>query len=67
MTEYQIVIEETASQTFTVKADSPQQARFIAAVKYDKGELVLKSGHLLQARVSVHAPDGSELLPFEEL
>ena len=67
MTQYQVIIEETVSQAFTVPADNPQQARYIATVKYDKGEFVLEPGHPTQARISVHASDGSELLPFEEL
>ena len=67
MTQYQVVIEATVSQTFAVPADSPQQARYIAALKYDNGEFALEPGHLLQTRVAVHAPNGDELLPFEEL
>lgn len=67
MTQYKVIIEETVSQTFTVPADNPQQARYIAAVKYDNGEFVLEPGHPTQARISIQDPDGRELLPFEEL
>ena len=66
MTRYQVIIEATVSQTFAVPADSPQQARYIAAVKYDSGEFALEPCHLVQARVAVHDPNGDELLAFEE-
>jgi len=67
MTEYQIVIEETASQTFTVKPTARSRHASSRQSSTTKASLCWSRGHLLQARVSVHAPDGSELLPFEEL
>ncbi len=67
MTQYQVIIETNSSQTFAVPADSPQQARYIAAVKYDSGGFPLEPGHLVQTRVAVHDPNGDELLAFEEL
>ncbi len=47
---YQIIIEETVSETIEVEADSPQAARELAEDQYKMGIIVLEPGELLDVQ-----------------
>ena len=66
MKKYQIVIEETIVDDFTVEADSPDEARSIAERKYKSGEFVIEDGEVQQKRIAVNDTDCENLIDFHE-
>ncbi len=66
MKTYQIVIEETVVDDFTVKADTPDEARRKAEQKYKSGEFVLESGEVQRKRIAVNGMDCENLVDFTE-
>ena len=66
MTKYQIIIEETIVDDFTVEADSPDEARSIAERKYKSGEFVIEDGEVQQKRIAVNDTDCENLIDFQK-
>ena len=66
MKKYQIVIEETVVDDFTVEADSPDEARSIAERKYKSGEFVIEDGEVQTRRIAVNDTDCENLIDFQE-
>ncbi|MCL2525669.1 MAG: DpnD/PcfM family protein [Coriobacteriia bacterium] len=53
MKEYEIIIEETISEAFTVIAQSPEEALDIARQKYRDCEFVLEPGNITSSQMAV--------------
>ncbi len=66
MSEYQIVIEETVVDDFTVEANSPEEAQSIAEQLYRDGRIVLESGEVQQKRIAVNDTECENLIDFHE-
>ena len=66
MKKYQIVIEETIVDDFTVEASSPQEAQTIAEQLYHDGKIVLESGEVQLRRIAVNNKDCENLIDFQE-
>ena len=66
MSQYQIIIEETVVDDFTVEANSPQEAQSIAERMYREGRIVLESGEVQQKRIAVNDTDCENLIDFQE-
>jgi len=66
MPEYQIVIEETVVDDFTVEASSPQEAQTIAEQLYRDGKIVLESGEVQQRRIAVNSDDCENIIDFHQ-
>ena len=66
MKKYQIIIEETIVDDFTVEADSPDEARSIAEWKYKSGEFVIEDGEVQTRRIAVNDTDCENLIDFQE-
>ena len=66
MTKYQIIIEETIVDDFTVEASSPQEAQSIAEQMYHDGRIVLENGEVQQKRIAVNDTDCENLIDFHE-
>ena len=66
MNKYQIVIEETIVDDFTIEADSPDEARSIAERKYKSGEFVIEDGEVQTRRIAVNDTDCENLIDFHE-
>ena len=66
MSQYQIIIEETVVDDFTVEADSPQEAQSIVEQLYRDGKIVLESGEVQQRRIAVNDSDCENLIDFQE-
>lgn len=66
MSEYQIIIEETVVDDFTVEANSPQEAQSIAEQLYHDGKIVLESGEVQQKRIAVNDTDCENLIDFQK-
>ena len=66
MKKYQIVIEETVVDDFTVEADSPQEAQSIAEQMYHDGKIVLENGEVQTRRIAVNDTDCENLIDFHE-
>ena len=66
MTKYQIIIEETIVDDFTVEADSPDEARSIAERKYKSGEFVIEDGEVQTRRIAVNDTECENLIDFQE-
>ena len=66
MKKYQIVIEETIVDDFTVEADSPDEARSIAERKYKSGEFVIEDGEVQTRCIAVNDTDCENLIDFQE-
>ena len=66
MTKYQIIIEETIVDDFTVEASSPQEAQSIAEQMYHDGRIVLENGEVQQKRIAVNDTDCENLIDFQE-
>ena len=66
MKKYQIVIEETIVDDFTIEADSPDEARSIAERKYKSGEFVIEDGEVQTRRIAVNDTDCENLIDFHE-
>lgn len=49
---FNILIEETVSDTFHVNAKTREEALLIAREKYRRGEFVLAPGNLLDVKIS---------------
>ena len=62
---YEIVIEETVSQKFTVEANSSEEAVECAIASYKAGKLVLEEPDVNCRQVAVVAPD-CEVTEWEE-
>lgn len=60
MKEFEITIEETVSQTFTVEANSMEEAMDIANEKYYDGEFVLEPGTLTGKQMMGYDPETDE-------
>jgi hypothetical protein len=50
MSEYNVIIEETVTQTFSVEAESEQEALEKTIQNYKSGEFVLEPGELQSAK-----------------
>ena len=66
MSEYQIIIEETIVDDFTIEASSPQEAQSIAEQMYHDGRIVLENGEVQQKRIAVNDTDCENLIDFHE-
>ena len=66
MKKFQIIIEETIVDDFTVEADSPDEARSIAERKYKSGEFVIEDGEVQTRRIAVNDTDCENLIDFQE-
>ena len=66
MSEYQIIIEETVVDDFTVEASSPQEAQTIAEQLYRDGKIVLESGEVQQKRIAVNGDDCENIIDFHQ-
>ena len=66
MSEYQIVIEETVVDDFTVEANSPEEAQSIAEQLYRDGKRVLESGEEQQNRIAVNGDDCENIIDFHQ-
>ena len=66
MKKYQIVIEETVVDDFTVEADSPQEAQSIAEQMYHDGKIVLENGEVQTKRIAVNDTECENLIDFHE-
>ncbi len=66
MKKYQIVIEETVVDDFTVEASSPQEAQSIAEQMYHDGKIVLENGEVQTKRIAVNDTDCENLIDFHE-
>ena len=66
MSEYQIIIEETVVDDFTVEASSPDEARSIAERKYKLGEFVIEAGEVQNRRIAVNDTECENLIDFQE-
>ena len=66
MSEYQIVIEETVVDDFTVEANSPQEAQSIAEQMYHDGRIVLESGEVQEKRIAVNGTDCENIIDFHQ-
>ena len=66
MSQYQIIIEETVVDDFTVEADSAKEAQSIAEQLYRDGKIVLESGEVQQKRIAVNDSDCENIIDFQE-
>ena len=66
MKKYQIVIEETIVDDFTIEANSPQEAQSIAEQLYHDGRIVLENGEVQTKRIAVNDTDCENLIDFHE-
>jgi len=66
MPQYQIIIEETVVDDFTVEANSPKEAQSIAEQLYRDGKIVLENGEVQQKRIAVNGSDCENLIDFQE-
>ncbi len=66
MKKYQIVIEETLVDDFTIEANSPQEAQSIAEQLYHDGKIVLENGEVQTKRIAVNDTDCENLIDFHE-
>ncbi len=66
MKKYQIVIEETVVDDFTVEASSPEEAQSIAEQMYKSGEFVIEDGEVQGRRIAVNDTDCENLIDFHE-
>ena len=66
MSEYQIIIEETVVDDFTVEASSPDEARSIGERKYKLGEFVIEAGEVQNRRIAVNDTECENLIDFQE-
>ena len=66
MSEYQIIIEETIVDDFTVEASSPQEAQSIAEQMYHDGKIVLENGEVQTKRIAVNDTECENLIDFHE-
>ena len=66
MTNYQIIIEETVVDDFTVEASSPEEAQSIVEQMYHDGRIVLENGEMQTKRIAVNDTDCENLIDFHE-
>ncbi len=66
MKKYQIVIEETLVDDFTIEASSPEEAQSIAEQMYHDGKIVLENGEVQARRIAVNDTDCENLIDFHE-
>ena len=66
MKKYQIVIEETIVDDFTIEASSPQEAQSIAEQMYHDGKIVLENGEVQTRRIAVNDTECENLIDFQE-
>lgn len=52
MKKYKVIIEETISNEFTVKATSPEESAKIAKQKYRDCDFVLSPGNILTKQIT---------------
>lgn len=67
MKKFYITIEETLCETFEVVAEDENQAREIAAAKYELGEFVLEPGELQSSKMKVSNESYETLIDWEEI
>lgn len=67
MKKFYITIEETVCETFEVVAEDENQAREIAAAKYESGEFVLEPGELQSSKMKVSNESYETLIDWEEI
>ena len=65
MSKYQIIIEETVVDDFTVEANSPDEARTIAERKYKLGEFVIEAGEVQNRRIAVNDTECENRIDFQ--
>ncbi len=66
MKKYQIVIEETVVDDFTVEANSPEEAQSLAEQLYRDGKIVLESGEVQQRQIAVNDTDCENIIDFHQ-
>ena len=66
MKKYQIIIEETIVDDFTIEASSPQEAQSIAEQMYHDGKIVLENGEVQARRIAVNDTECVNLIDFHE-
>ena len=66
MKKYQIIIEETIVDDFTIVASSPLEAQFIAEQMYHDGKIVLENGEVQTKRIAINDTDCENLIDFHE-
>ncbi|MBQ9366941.1 MAG: hypothetical protein IJT83_04100 [Victivallales bacterium] len=66
MKKYQIIIEETIVDDFTIVASSPQEAQSIAEQMYHDGKIVIENGEVQTRRIAVNDTDCENLIDFHE-
>ena len=57
---FEILIEETISDTFYINAHTREEAVLLAQKKYRQGEFVLEPGHLLDVKFIPLSDDDTE-------
>jgi hypothetical protein len=50
MNQYKILIEETITQKFEIKASTPEEALMIAEREYKNADLILEPGNLIDVQ-----------------
>ena len=50
--QFEILIEETISDTFCINANNKQEAILMAQEKYRQGEFILAPGNLLDVKIT---------------
>ncbi len=55
--QFEILIEETISDTFLINATTKEEAIRLAHEKYRQGEFILTPGHLLNVTITPYAKD----------
>lgn len=55
--QFEILIEETISDTFLINATTKEEAIRLAYEKYKKGEFLLAPGNLLNVTITSYAED----------
>ncbi|MBO4893891.1 MAG: hypothetical protein J5562_03125 [Clostridia bacterium] len=63
---YQVTIEETVSDTFKVYASNLNEAKNKAIASYNREEIILEPGELLEKRISVYDVEKDAYTEFEE-
>ena len=66
MKKYQIIIEETIVDDFSIEAESPEEAFHKAEQMYKSGKIVLENGEVHKRRIAVNDTDCENLIDFRE-
>lgn len=58
--QFEILIEETISDTFCINANNKQEAILMAQKKYRQGEFILAPGNLLDVKITPFPKDNKK-------